>query len=74
MLEVYDRVVPTRGVATLVLLSLVFMFAVATLSGLDAIRARLLVRASLRIDRIAAPMVIEALLARNDGVRHVPGA
>ncbi|WP_174300200.1 type I secretion system permease/ATPase [Caulobacter sp. S45] len=69
MLEVYDRVVPTRGVTTLILLSLVFLFAVATLSGLDAIRARLLVRASLRIDRIAAPRVIEALLARNDGVR-----
>jgi ATP-binding cassette subfamily C protein len=69
MLQVYDRVVPTRGVFTLLFLSLIFAFAVATLSGLDFVRSRLLVRASLRLDRLLAPLILKALIGRVDAAR-----
>jgi ATP-binding cassette subfamily C protein len=69
MLQVYDRVVPTRGVVTLLFLTLIFTLAVVTLSGLDHVRTRLLVRASLRLDRLVSPPILNALIARNDGVR-----
>ena len=64
MLQVYDRVVPTRGVETLVFLIFVFLFAVGTLTMLDYIRSRLLVRASARLDRILSSTIISALLSR----------
>ncbi len=67
MLQVYDRVVPTRGVMTLVFLTVVFVFAVVTLSSLDFVRARLLVRASTRLDRQLAPRILSALFQRTDG-------
>jgi len=66
MLQVYDRVVPTRGGATLLLLTLVLLFALLTLSGLDAVRSRLLVRSGARLDRLLAKAIIEATLARPD--------
>lgn len=62
MLQVYDRVVPTRGVPTLLLITLVFLFAIATLATLDLLRARLLIRASARLDRMLAGPLIERLL------------
>jgi ATP-binding cassette subfamily C protein len=64
MLQVYDRVVPTRGQTTLLFLTLVFTFAVGTLSLLDFVRSRLLVRASSRLDRRLAPQVIGALMSQ----------
>jgi ATP-binding cassette subfamily C protein len=69
MLQIYDRVVPTRGVTTLLFLTLIFTFAVATLSGLDHVRSRLLIRASLRLDRLMSPPILNALIARVDGVK-----
>ncbi|MBL7396098.1 type I secretion system permease/ATPase, partial [Escherichia coli] len=50
MLQVYDRVIPTRGLQTLAFLTLVLIFALATLALLDGIRGRLLVRAGVRLD------------------------
>lgn len=61
MLQVYDRVVPTRGLTTLAMLTVIFVFAVLTLSGLDYLRSRLLVRASTRLDRLLAGDVLNAL-------------
>lgn len=63
MLQVYDRVVTTRGTSTLLFLTLIFLFAVATLSLLDLIRSRLLVRASTRLDRRLASAVLDAQLS-----------
>ena len=65
MLQVYDRVVPTRGFETLVFITIIFVFAVATLSALDFVRTRLLIRANLRLDRIVSPPIISAILARD---------
>src|SRR5688500_1523740 len=54
MLQVYDRVLPTQGRMTLLLLTIVLAVALATLAALDAIRSRLLVRASVRLDEMMA--------------------
>src|SRR5688500_9560662 len=64
MLQVYDRVIPTAGGVTLLFLTIVLVVALIALSGLDAIRSRLLVRASVRLDRVLASAILEATLAR----------
>lgn len=70
MLQVYDRVIPTSGVLTLVLLSVVLIASLAVLALLDSIRSRLLARAAVRVERIASDAVIEAgLRARRAGAQ-----
>ncbi len=64
MMQVYDRVVPTNGVLTLVFITVVVGVAIATLSALDAMRVRLMTRASLRLNRILAGEILDRLLAR----------
>jgi ATP-binding cassette subfamily C protein len=64
MLQVYDRVVPSRGELTLLFLTLVLAFSLATLSALDAVRSRLFTRASMRLDRQLAGVILDATLAR----------
>src|SRR3546814_2806226 len=51
MLQIYDRVVPTRGGTTLAFLTLALLLAFATLSLLEHVRSRILVRASIGLDR-----------------------
>lgn len=63
MLQVYDRVVPTRGKLTLVFLTLVLGAALATLSILDYLRSRLLVRASARLDHRLSGPILKMLLS-----------
>ena len=62
MLQVYDRVLPTRGAMTLGFLTAIFLLAIASLAGLDLVRTRLMVRASARLDRMLAGPVLDALL------------
>jgi ATP-binding cassette subfamily C protein len=69
MLQIYDRILPTRGGSTLFFITLVLVFALATLSLLDFIRSRLLVRASLRLDRLLAGVILNTLLSRQGGTR-----
>jgi len=64
MLQVYDRVVPTQGVTTLLLLTLALIIALATMGGLETIRSRLLVRAGLRLDVELAPRIMRASLGQ----------
>ena len=66
MLQVYDRVVPTRGLQTLLFLTMVLLFALATLSLLDRVRTRLLVRAGVQLDATLAPLILDATLGRPD--------
>lgn len=75
MLQVYDRVIPTSGVLTLVLLSIVLIASLSVLAVLDAVRSRLLARASLKIERIAADAVIEAnMKAKRTGAQPLATA
>jgi PrtD family type I secretion system ABC transporter len=67
MLQVYDRVVPTAGTTTLFFVTLVLAFALLTLSSLDMVRNRLLVRASQRIDALIAPRILQQMMAVDSG-------
>ena len=67
MLQIYDRVIPTRGYLTLFFLTLVLLFGLSTLALLDFVRSRLLVRASIRLDRELAGLLLDTALARRDG-------
>src|ERR1700733_5990078 len=64
MLQVYDRVVPTRGRLTLLFLTLALLLALGTLSLLDLARSRILVRAGARLERTLAAAVLEASFSR----------
>jgi PrtD family type I secretion system ABC transporter len=66
MLQVYDRVVPTRGSGTLLILTAVLLAGLATLAALDWARSRLLVRASLRLEHELAGPLLGATLAKVD--------
>ena len=67
MLQIYDRVVPTRGEMTLFFVTLVLVFALATLALLDYVRSRLLVRASVRLDRYLSAALLDATLSSRGG-------
>src|SRR4051812_35110167 len=71
LLQVYNRVIPSSSLTTLLMLSGVLVIALATLAALDAVRARLLSRASVRLDRILGGRVIAASVDRDaaGGVR-----
>lgn len=66
MMQIYDRVVPTGGVLTLILITLVAVFALASLTLLDGLRTRLMVRAGLRLDRQLAGPVLARVIARQE--------
>ena len=65
MLQVYDRVVPTQGVLTLVYLTFIVAFALAVLAALEAVRSRLLVLAGMRLDRILSGDILGRLMAQS---------
>ena len=70
MLQVYDRVVPTQGRTTLLFLTLILIISLATLAALEAVRSRLLVRASVQLDlALAGPIMRATLLQPDSGQR-----
>ncbi|WP_246562631.1 type I secretion system permease/ATPase [Bradyrhizobium liaoningense] len=62
MLQVYDRVVSSASIITLVMLTALLLIAFAALAALDMIRARILARASVRLDQRMAGRVISAIV------------
>jgi ATP-binding cassette, subfamily C, bacterial len=62
MLQVYDRVISSGSEVTLLMLTLMMLFAFAALAGLDCVRAGLLTRASTRIDRLLSARVVGAMM------------
>ena len=62
MLQVYDRVVATGGKTTLLFITLALVIALLTLSALDAVRSRLMVRASIRLETRIAPLVLHRMM------------
>jgi len=72
MLQVYDRVISSASEITLLMLTLALLLAFMALAGLDAVRARVLTRTSIRLDRKIAPRVMTAIIdhsARLGGAR-----
>lgn len=74
MLQVYDRVLPTRGLLTLALLITVLVFTLICLSFLDRARSRLLTRAGVVFDAILAKAVLDTMIAEPDAPRSRSGA
>ncbi len=74
MLQVYSRVVSTGGVMTLVYLTLILVLSLGTMSFLDSVRSRLLMRSGVRIDKILAGEVLNHLYARIGNGRQVTGS
>ena len=74
MLQVYGRVVPTGGVMTLAYLTAILLVSLATLSFLDTLRGRLLVRSGMRLDKRLAGEVLNNLYARPVNRRAAPGS
>lgn len=64
MLQVYDRVMTSGGMLTLLYISIVLVASLGTLSFLDATRMRLLAAMSKRFDRLVAPTLLWASLQR----------
>jgi PrtD family type I secretion system ABC transporter len=62
MMQVYDRVLSSGNMETLLLLTLILSAALAVQSGLDLIRTKLLIAASVRIDRLIWPRVMAAMI------------
>ncbi len=74
MLQVYDRVISSGSTVTLLMLTVVLLVALGSLAALDAVRARVLARAGLRLDRQLADRVIAASveMTNGDGTRSQP--
>ncbi len=62
LIQIYNRVIPSGSLATLGALSVVLLFALLTMVVLDAVRARLLIRAAARLDRLLSDRVFNAIL------------
>lgn len=62
MLQMYDRVVPSASAVTLVMLTIALLIALLALAVLDIVRAQVLARAGVRLDRIMAARVITAVI------------
>lgn len=65
MLQVYDRVVPTRGVPTLLVLSLILAISLIVFAALDTVRMKLLLQASMRLEKMAAGNILHRILGSN---------
>lgn len=64
MMQVYDRVISSGSEITLLMLSIALLLGYAALAGLDAVRARVLTRASVRLDHQMAARVMTAVIDR----------
>ena len=61
MLQVYDRVLVSRSISTLVMLTLIVAFVYAVSATLETIRSKVLIRAGVLFDRVANPDVFRAV-------------
>jgi PrtD family type I secretion system ABC transporter len=66
MMQVYDRVVPTGGIATLFWLTVLLAVSLAVLTMLEGTRARLMIRASLQLNDSLASKIFDRVLARSN--------
>ncbi|KAA0011231.1 type I secretion system permease/ATPase [Billgrantia pellis] len=64
MLQVYDRVITSGSKETLLMLTLVAIFLLAVMVGLEWVRSRLLVRAGNHLDTLVSGRLYRAMFAR----------
>jgi len=65
MLQVYDRVLSTGSVPTLLVLTLITVFLFVVYGGLEWVRSQIMVVASIRFDAMLGPAVHDAIFARS---------
>ena len=71
MLQVYDRVLQSGSLWTLVFLSVVLVFSLGVMAFLETLRLRLFAASARRLDRLTAPLILDQTM-RTGG--PVPGA
>lgn len=64
MLQVYDRVLPSRGLGTLTALSILMLGALAALAVFEWLRSRVLIRASVQAERVLAGPALRIALSQ----------
>ena len=64
MLQVYDRVLSTGSVPTLVVLTVITVFLFMVFGGLEWVRSQIMIVASMRFDTMLGPAVHDAIFAR----------
>ena len=60
MLQVYDRVVTSGSIPTLMMLTLLMLFLMATMGSLEWVRSRIMVRVSTRLDTLLGGRLFDA--------------
>lgn len=65
LMQVYNRVLVSNSVSTLVMLTMILAAALATMAALDAVRAYVLIRCGVILDKALSGCVLQALLARS---------
>jgi ATP-binding cassette subfamily C exporter for protease/lipase len=65
LMQVYNRVLVNENITTLVLLTIILAVALLAMGMLDAIRARILIRCGIRLDRMLASRVFQSLIAKS---------
>lgn len=65
MLQVYDRVITTRSVDTLLMLTLVVVFLFAVMGALELVRSRILVRTGNRLEMLTNTRIYRAMFRRS---------
>ncbi len=63
MLQTYDRVLGSRSLETLYMLTIILAFLLISMSALEMVRSRLLVKANTAIDNLLAPYLLEKMIA-----------
>jgi len=65
LMQIYNRVLESENVTTLILLTVVLGLALVTMGALDATRSQLLIRSGIRLDTEIAPRVFRALVEKS---------
>lgn len=65
MLQIYDRVLSTGSVPTLLMLTLITVFLFVVFGGIEWLRAQVMIVASMRFDAMLGPAIHDAIFARS---------
>lgn len=75
MLQTYDRVIPSASIVTLLMLTIALLVALLALAVLDIVRAHVLARAGVRLDRLMSARIVTAVIdnpGATSGARSQP--
>ena len=65
MLQVYDRALGSQSLATLGMLTIILVFLLAAMGGLDWVRSQILIRAGARLDTLLSARVFNCTFRRS---------